>query len=243
MDARVTYRQNIDGPHEPYHRLVKFRTVVLTHHFGCTYKLACAAFERVEEFCTRIAEASLQPREEKETEKDAQATSAPELPAANASSEGVKQDDVPAVADDTKDRPEAEPTTTTTTEMSANSDKSNDVPTAADGIKDGIEAGPTVTEVPLKDDKVDDVPAAADSSKNETDSEAQDKEGKEVSQQLESGGASESLAQAQPQNGDLPTCGNCNGSLSFPFWYCIFCSGQSVRFPIDRSGQCALQFR
>jgi len=225
MEARVTYRQNIDGPHEPYHRLVKLRMVVLTHHFGHTYRLACAAFERVEEFCARIAEASHQPREEKETEKDAQATSAPELTTANVSSESVKQDDVPAAADDTKDRPEAEPTTTT--EMSANSDKSDDVPTAADGIRDATEAGPTVTEVPLKDDKVDGVPAAVDGSKNETDSEAQDKEGKEVSQ-LESGGASESLAQAEPQNGDLPTCGNCNGSLSFPFWYCIFCSGQKV---------------
>jgi hypothetical protein len=29
------------------------------------------------------------------------------------------------------------------------------------------------------------------------------------------------------QGGDLPTCGNCKGPLSFPFWYCIFCEGQS----------------
>jgi hypothetical protein len=26
---------------------------------------------------------------------------------------------------------------------------------------------------------------------------------------------------------DLPTCGQCKGSLSFPFWYCIYCEGQS----------------
>jgi hypothetical protein len=220
MEARVTYRENIDGAHEPYHRLVKLRTAVLTHHFGRTYKLACAAFERVEEFCARIAGAS-QPGEEKEKEKDVQGTSAPELTTVEVS----KQDDVPATADDTKDRPEAEPTTTT--EMLTKSDKSDDIPTGTDGTRDGTEAGPTVTELPLKDDKVDDVPAAADGSKNETDSEAKEKEGKEVSQ-LEGGGASESPAQAQPQTGDLPTCGNCNGSLSFPFWYCIFCEGQSV---------------
>jgi hypothetical protein len=24
---------------------------------------------------------------------------------------------------------------------------------------------------------------------------------------------------------DLPACGNCKGSLSFPFWYCTFCEG------------------
>jgi len=26
-----------------------------------------------------------------------------------------------------------------------------------------------------------------------------------------------------------PVCGKCKGSLSFPFWYCIFCKGQSQR--------------
>jgi len=30
---------------------------------------------------------------------------------------------------------------------------------------------------------------------------------------------------------DLPTCGSCNNSLSFPFWYCIFCPGRSQRQP------------
>ena len=32
----------------------------------------------------------------------------------------------------------------------------------------------------------------------------------------------------QVQDESLPSCGKCNGSLSFPFWYCIFCEGQSV---------------
>ena len=30
----------------------------------------------------------------------------------------------------------------------------------------------------------------------------------------------------QTQNNDLPTCGKCNGALSFPCWYCIVCEGQ-----------------
>lgn len=29
------------------------------------------------------------------------------------------------------------------------------------------------------------------------------------------------------QDQSLPSCGKCNDSLSFPFWYCIFCEGQS----------------
>jgi hypothetical protein len=223
IEARVTYRQNLDGPHEPYHRLVKLRSDVLTHHFGRTYNLACTAFERVEAFCVRIAGACHQPQDEKETEKDAQAASVPEPTPAEVSSESVKQDDVLAMADDTKDRPEAE--STTTTELLAPSDKPDDVPTAADGTRDVTEAEPTATEEPSKDDKADDVPTAVDGPKDET--ETEEKDGNEVSQD---GDAS----QAQPQNEDLPACGNCNGSLSFPFWYCIFCSGQLV--PVEELG-------
>ena len=33
--------------------------------------------------------------------------------------------------------------------------------------------------------------------------------------------------QGQIPDQDLPTCGKCKGSLSFPFWYCIFCEGRS----------------
>ena len=31
----------------------------------------------------------------------------------------------------------------------------------------------------------------------------------------------------QVQDMSLPTCGKCKGRLSFPFWYCIFCKGES----------------
>ena len=31
----------------------------------------------------------------------------------------------------------------------------------------------------------------------------------------------------ETRSSELPVCGNCEGPLSFPFWYCIFCEGQS----------------
>ena len=31
------------------------------------------------------------------------------------------------------------------------------------------------------------------------------------------------------QDRSLPSCGKCNDSLTFPFWYCIFCEGQSPK--------------
>ena len=33
----------------------------------------------------------------------------------------------------------------------------------------------------------------------------------------------------QPQADDPPSCGKCEGRLSFPCWYCIYCEGQSRR--------------
>ena len=33
-------------------------------------------------------------------------------------------------------------------------------------------------------------------------------------------------AQAQDQDSELPSCGNCKGPLSFPCWYCVKCEGQ-----------------
>ena len=213
IEARITDRENLNGPHEPYHRLIKFRTVVLTRELGRTYRLARTAFERVEELCAKIARASQQSQEEKDIGKDAQDASTPEPTTTEETSESVKPEDVPAVADDTKDQPEAEPTTVAA-EMPSESDKLDVIPTATDGTRDGTEAEPTIT-VRRSKDNPDDVPAAADGSKDET--ETNDKEGS----------VSQSASEAQPQNGDLPTCGKCSGSLSFPFWYCIICEGQS----------------
>jgi hypothetical protein len=64
VSARVTHRKDIEGAHEPNHRLVKVRTVVLTRNEGRVYNAACDAFERVGETCRKIAELSLHPAEE-----------------------------------------------------------------------------------------------------------------------------------------------------------------------------------
>ena len=39
------------------------------------------------------------------------------------------------------------------------------------------------------------------------------------------------LGQGQVLDQSLPTCGNCKGHLSFPFWFCIFCNG---KFPTTK---------
>ena len=213
IEARITHRENLNGPHEPYHRLIKFRTVVLTRELGRTCRLARAAFEREEGLCAKIAGASLQPQEEGDTGKDTRDASTPEPTTAEVTSESVKPEDVFAAAADIEDQPEAE-RTTVATEAPSESDKSDDIPTATDGTRDGTEADPTVTEKP------DDIPAATDDSKDGT--ETKDEEGN----------VSESATQAQAHTGDLPTCGECNGFLSFPFWYCMFCEGQS-RFGLN----------
>ena len=42
------------------------------------------------------------------------------------------------------------------------------------------------------------------------------------------GKTSRDARRGQVQDQSLPSCGKCNDSLSFPFWYCIFCEGQSL---------------
>lgn len=63
--ARVTHRKDIKVPHEPNHKLVKVRTVVLYRQHGRVHTAALAAFERVETLCAKIAESS-----QKSVEKD-----------------------------------------------------------------------------------------------------------------------------------------------------------------------------
>jgi hypothetical protein len=38
--------------------------------------------------------------------------------------------------------------------------------------------------------------------------------------------APQSAEQAKEQDGDLPSCGQCKGALTFPCWYCVKCEGQ-----------------
>ncbi|KAI9459301.1 hypothetical protein F5148DRAFT_1319736 [Russula earlei] len=162
IDARITHRENLKGPHEPYHRLVKLRTMVVTRHFGRAYRLACAAFERVEGVCAKIAEASqqgLEEKEGKETGKDpqdelTQETTKTDIPPSSSD----KPDDAPVTTDESKDGTEPEQAAAATPSQN---DKSEVGPVAVDATKGEAEARSTVTEPPSKDDKPDDGPAAA----------------------------------------------------------------------------------
>lgn len=84
VSARVTHREDIEGAHEPNHRLVKVRTVVLTGNEG-VYTKACNASERVGETCRKIAEPSLHPAEETGSEEGKKVPNfeqnSPEMPA------------------------------------------------------------------------------------------------------------------------------------------------------------------
>jgi polysaccharide pyruvyl transferase WcaK-like protein len=58
--SRVTNREDLEGTHEPNHKLVKVRTVVLKRQHGRVHVAARKAFEHVEKVCKQIAEASNQ---------------------------------------------------------------------------------------------------------------------------------------------------------------------------------------
>ncbi|KAI9464119.1 hypothetical protein BJY52DRAFT_887705 [Lactarius psammicola] len=82
MDARITSREDLETAHEPSHRLLKVRTVVLQRQHGRAHTAALAAFERVRELCAKIAESSQKlvekDEEGKMTSPDAENPSSPE---------------------------------------------------------------------------------------------------------------------------------------------------------------------
>src|ERR1700747_2147775 len=92
IDAYVSSRKEL-LPHEPFHKLVKIRTVVPTLHLGRAYQLAHAAFDRVQVFLPKIVEASQQSQDEKETEQDVQNVSTQDPTTADQPSESDKPDD------------------------------------------------------------------------------------------------------------------------------------------------------
>jgi hypothetical protein len=55
MNARITDRQDLKVAHEPSHRLVKVRTVVLERQLGRVHTAALEAFKRVKTLCAEIA--------------------------------------------------------------------------------------------------------------------------------------------------------------------------------------------
>ncbi|KAI9438366.1 hypothetical protein H4582DRAFT_1815213 [Lactarius indigo] len=131
MAARVTSRQDIEGAHEPSHRLLKVRTVVLQRQYGRAYTAALAAFERVQPLCAKIAEASQELEEKNEGDE---------------------------TSPDKEDSSSVEPT-------------------------------PEETPSEPDDGQPDDAPD------DET----------------------------QPEDNGPPSCGKCEGRLSFPCWYCVHC--------------------
>jgi hypothetical protein len=135
--ARVT-RENLEGAHDPDHRLVKVRTTVMRRHHGRVHTAACDAFERVEETRRKIAE-NISSHPDEESGSDEQKTS-------------------------------FGPSSTETVDKNVKPDG----------------GGAEIEGEPARDARLD-----------------------------------------QVQDPRLPNCGNCKGPLSFPFWYCIFCEGQS----------------
>jgi hypothetical protein len=63
ISQRITHRQDLEGPHEPSHRLVKVHVMLPKRQFGVVYDGAYAAFERVEKFCKKIDEFCQQTQE------------------------------------------------------------------------------------------------------------------------------------------------------------------------------------
>ena len=119
--ARITRRDDLEGVHEPSHRLVKLRTNLRKRNYGRLYTAATDAFKRVEETHRKIAEITSHPDEETGLYEQKTSSSRP-----------------------------------TSTKTPANGDQSS---------------------------------------------------------------------QDQVQEEGLPTCVECKGPLSFPFWFCIFCKG------------------
>jgi hypothetical protein len=142
----VTDRQDLEGAHEPNHKLVKARTVLLKRQHGRVHTAAKKAFERAEIVCKQIVEASKQPDTGSNVKSASSFTSI-----------------------------------------------GNDSPTpgGTEGVPDnsGLKYTTRASAVDMWED---------------------------------------SRPSPQSQSGDLPTCGACDGPLSFPFWGCIFCKGQSL---------------
>ena len=143
----MTYREDLEGTHEPNHKLVKLRTVVLKRQHGRVHTAAKKAFERAERVCKQIAKSSKQPDTKSNVKSTSGFESIGNWPPAAGGTEGVPENS---------------------------------------GLEDTARA------------------SASDISED-------------------------SRSSPQTQSGDLSTCGACKGPLSFPFWGCTFCKGQSLK--------------
>ena len=79
------------------------------------------------------------------------------------------------------------------------------------------------SETPPKDD--DEKPENDTAASEDVTSGAESVEDEPQEQEQEAPQSAEQ-AQAQDPDNDLPSCGKCNGRLSFPCWYCVKCEGK-----------------
>ena len=108
VTARViTPRNDIEGVHEPTHRLVKARIPVLARSYGSVYSAALRAYGRVQYSCARIAESTAHPQEE-EIEPNGQKTSDNDLTVTGMPAHIDKVDDALTSQDETRGGAEAE---------------------------------------------------------------------------------------------------------------------------------------
>ena len=139
MAASITHRQDLEVPHNPNHRLVKYRTTVLTRQHGRAVTAAEDAFIKVEPFCKKIAEASQQSPEKQEGVPDAEAVSSPEdVPSETLPKDDDKQpengttasvDETSAAEGVVEDKPqEQEKETAQSAEQAQAPDQDNDLP-------------------------------------------------------------------------------------------------------------------
>jgi hypothetical protein len=108
MNARITDRQDLKVAHEPTHRLVKVRTVVLERRLGRVHTAALMAFGRVKILCAKIAESHQRfvedDEEEEATGPDTRNQSNPKPTPEDAlteSDDGLPLDHAPDVPNDT----------------------------------------------------------------------------------------------------------------------------------------------
>ncbi|KAI0249342.1 hypothetical protein BJV78DRAFT_1155917 [Lactifluus subvellereus] len=80
ISQRITHRQDLEGEHEPNHKLVKVRASLLKRQEGRVRTAAHAAFKRVEETCKKIARLSRESQEKEKIRRDAKNASSLEQP-------------------------------------------------------------------------------------------------------------------------------------------------------------------
>ena len=221
---------DMEVAHKPNHRLVKARIPVLLRHYGRIHSAALEAFDRSRYACMRIAESTAHPQEEEKTGSVEPETPNHEPTFAEIPANVDKVDDTPtAPHGDEKtgsvgeETPNLEPTSA---ELPASVDRVNDAPSAPQEEEETGLVGqetpnhePTFGEIPADVDKVDDAPTAPQ----------EEEEAGSVVQETPNHEPPFSEIPASVYSviiEDLPTCGNCNGRLSFPCWYCIFCIGK-----------------